>query len=729
MAKQRGKQRKKQDGAGCKPSGLGRALPVGHSAFVPSAAVGVFLLSCLLYLNTIGNAFTNWDDPTLILNNRDVRSLAAADVARIFKPIPGQTYQPLRVLSYAIDYSLWEYQPAGYHVVNFLLHATGAAGLFWFLLLFLRQARKGGAEEDNRAIALIVALLFAAHPVNVEAVAWLASRKYGLLAAFSFWGLAFHLKGTRLWEDGRIDYRWVVAGAVCMVCAMLSSPFGIVLPALLVFIECARWRRFDTRILWSYVPLAILSLYPFYAIRLGLLAEGSVAAKQFHYKNNPIYTYLTILRALADYAWNYVAPFWLSNKYPNAIVEGPRDPMFWRAALGGLFVVLSFIGSIWCLVKGKRLFPFCVAWAFVAWFPVSNIIVPISTTMADRYLYLPGIGVFLAVALLLQVLAERFNPRFVLAPVALALLFFCGMTIKRNTAWRDSVTLWRACLDVDSENPVGRNNYGDALREKGKTEAAVMREQARALEGEAQKALLAKADAHEREFRDLAASEYGESLRIYEPHAEAHKNMGTYHLRREAFKEAIVHLSRAVEIKSHFPAAYSNLGVCYIKQGDHAQAAAAFAKAAAQDPYVADYHNNLALAALGMGNLKTAVEHLGLAVRVESNLARAIAAANLLRTNEHFRESLSFYELGLRGQLVPQDEQASRFAYVQSLLGAAQRQTDGSFPEDRAELIRKAEAELERALAVRPDNERAKQHYAGLHRFLQQQRDGAQQAP
>ena len=211
------------------------------SRFLPFACGGLVLLCLLTFANSLSGEFLNWDDDSLVTQNPHIRSLSGEAIGRMFSEPIGYTYQPLRLLSYAIDYRLWGDQPFGYHVVNLLLHSAATVLLFLTLRLILCELRKGG--EGNDQIALFAAALFAIHPVNVESVAWIASRKYGLLATFGFGAFYCFLRALR---SSQIP--WLVGAAVGVILAALSSPFAVVLPLLMLFTDFAsgklreRWR-------------------------------------------------------------------------------------------------------------------------------------------------------------------------------------------------------------------------------------------------------------------------------------------------------------------------------------------------------------------------------------------------------------------------------------------------------------------------------------------------------
>ena len=216
---------------------------------------------------------------------------------------------------------------------------------------------------------------------------------------------------------------------------------------------------------------------------------------------------------------------------------------------------------LWRWRAGDRLVGLCVGWFVIAWLPVSNL-VPTSTTMADRYLYLPAVGVFLGAALALDALvrAKPALQRPVLVAVGILLLFYSGLTVRRNTVWKNDLTLWGDSLARNPDNPIGQNNYGYALKQAGDLETA--------------------------------AIHFRRSLEIFEPHSEAHQNMGVYLLRNKKYAEAAVHLRRALEIQEDYPAAWSNLGVCHMELGQIEESARCFSEASTRDPRMVDYPLN-----------------------------------------------------------------------------------------------------------------------------------------
>ena len=575
-----------------------------HELQTAHCVIGLLILVLAIYANSFGNQFTNWDDKKLVLENPQVTEF---DFVATFVPVPGHTYQPLRVLSYAIDYGIWGDNPLGYHIGNTVLHALAS------IFLFLAMARL----LPNRGMALLVALLFAVHPVNVESVSWISSRKYGLLATFGFLSLYCYLRSP---QKGM-----AIGAAVAMALAMMSSPFGIVLPALFVLIDLCRCElRKRVKLL---LPIAIAAAVVVPMILIGLFGGGGGPSVEHHVEGKPHWTFFTTLRVLFDYGVNLTLPLFLNNKYPNHMDQS----LFAPGPLIGLFGCLA-LG--WLVVKrwrcGDRMPAMCAGWFFIAWLPVSNL-VPTSTTMADRYLYLPAVGVFMGLAFALNALIAR-KPEWrqaVFIAVGVILLAHCGFTVKRNTVWKNNLTLWADCLAKDEKNPIGQNNYGDALREFGDIETA--------------------------------AIHYQRSLDLYEPHSEAHQNMGVYLIRKERWEEAVKHLRRALEIRDHYAAAWSNLGVCLMNLGDTQEAASCFDRAEQLDPRMDDYPLNHALARLQLGEYEKASEAFERALALDHSPLRAREIGGTLVASSRFEDALPY--LRTAHELAPQDPSiAAQFA-------------------------------------------------------------------
>ena len=627
-----------------------------HSNFSPRKGFTLWSIACIVlfslavYANSLTNNFTNWDDPTLVVENVSIRSLDFNNLLSIFTPKSGHTYQPVRVLSYAIDYYIWELNPIGYHLANTLLHILSAIILYLLLTNVLNQIRGDNSRDTNGTIALFAALLFAIHPVNVEAVAWIASRKYVLLAFFYFLSFYLYAKSSAKEQHGSLPY---LLSILTCILALLSSPFAITLPGLLILYDYCRfrdifpWKKIKKRLLY-YIPYILLTLIQV-IILANVLSTGPDPTVKQHYLDNPLYTFFTMFRVLYDYTKNILFPFWLNNRYVDHI----STSFFEYKIIISFCVIILLVTLLFIQIKkGEKLAFFCIGWFFITWLPVSNII-PISTTMADRYLYLPGVGLFLGFSLLVHKVLARFFTNIFL-PIMIAslvlILSFSFLTIQRNKVWASSISLWEDSLSKAPNSPIAHKNLADALEERGRRDEAIEHY----LE-----ALHLKPDyaqAHNNFGLSLAVQgkyeeaidHYHQALRIKNEYASAHNNLALALLQTGKVEEAAGHLYAAVRLKPDWAEAHSNLGNVLFTQGRLNEAVSEYMEALRFKPNQAGIHHNLAMALSRLGKIEEAIEHYSEVVRLQPNSASAhndlgvalASTGNLQGAIEHYTEAL-----------------------------------------------------------------------------------------
>ncbi|MFT5127576.1 MAG: tetratricopeptide (TPR) repeat protein [Rhodothermales bacterium] len=531
--------------------------------------LGLVSLVFAIYANSLQHAFTNWDDDRLVLNNPDVQRISLV----IWTPRAGASYQPIRVFSYALNYQLHGTQPFGYHVMNTVLHAVAVI----FLWLFMRVALPAlGVREPERA-ALFVALLFAVHPINVESVTWITSRKYGLLASFSFLSLWLYARDKP------------VPAAIAALAATLSSPFGVTIPALILLFDFCR--RCELRKRWKQqAPFAIclLAVLPLLA---GIFSAGGRDAV-VKSGLNPLWAFFSMLRCVFDYARNLLLPLWLNNRYPDHVSTNPFSLKI-LLAVAGLIAVSIFVWRRY--TADDRVPLFCAGWVLLTWFPVSGL-VPISTMMADRYLYLPGVGIFLAAVICLR------RPALLSVVVA---IFAIG-SVARNTVWRDSLSLWSDSVAKDPRNYAAHVSLALALEDTGKDSEA--------------------------------ADHYADALALQPDFFLAHYNLGLLRLKLGQLTLAEQHLTHATKLEPQHSQARLNLGLCQMAAERSGAAIATFRALLAQDEHNADAHNALA-SKLSNTDPAAALQHFSRALelrpqdpRLRCNLAGAQRDAGELKT-------------------------------------------------------------------------------------------------
>ena len=246
---------------------LSRTFPIYTFCFL-------ILLVAGLYFNSLGNLFTNWDD-SMIYGNSQVKSLDWKNIQTIFTLHKASTYQPIRVLSYAIDYHFWKLNPVGYHITNIFFYVLTCIMVFFTLFHLSMNLREKAPSDSHGRVAIFGALLFAAHPVHVEAVAWLAARKEVLQGFFFFLAFYLHLRGREEGAKRKVLYFSSVIFSILL--ATLSKPSAVVFPGVILLYEVTKsgkkWVNFF-KTHWVFLSLSLIISIIFTFILLKVMFEA-----------------------------------------------------------------------------------------------------------------------------------------------------------------------------------------------------------------------------------------------------------------------------------------------------------------------------------------------------------------------------------------------------------------------------------------------------------------------
>jgi protein O-mannosyl-transferase len=449
------------------------------------SAATIIVLTVLVYANTLDNEFTNWDDIALILNNTHIRSLGVDNLKEIFSFTSGGTYQPMRVFSYALDYSVGKFDPFIYHLHNIFLHILASLLLYAVLLKALPQIQRGRAYKSVlflplynviRVVSLFSVLLFALHPVNVEAVTWLSSRKYVLLAFFSFGSFLFYLQRP---ENKKLDFLFYIMSFIFWIFAVMSSPFGVVLPALFILFEYSAHPDSNP---FTCIKDNLFRFSPYILMGILVLIYLMVKLTAFGRFMNSASTdvFVTMMQVFYDYMRNFLLPLWLNNRYVDYAYTSIFQ--YYKILAGFSLLIFLIIASVYKIITSKDKFLFfTLFWFLIALLPASNII-PISTRMADRYVYLASIGFFVFfswfVCYLINLLSKLVKPvkgketKIFYTFIILIVAASSYSSVIRNNVWQNSGTLWHDSLSKNPQNFIALNNMGTWYYGNGENEKA-----------------------------------------------------------------------------------------------------------------------------------------------------------------------------------------------------------------------------------------------------------------
>lgn len=414
-------------------------------------------LGFALYHGALSAGFTLWDDDLYVTRNPIIRDTSWAGIARLFTEFHVCNYHPLTWLTLMGEFALVGVSPWLYHLDNLLLHVT-ASWLVWALTRRLLP---------RRGVAVLTALLFLVHPLRVESVAWVAERKDVLCATL-------YLATLVVWLDAmdgrRVGWRGLPLALILFLAALLSKAMAITLPAVLVLLLAYR-RRLERAWLLRTLPFWGLSLV--FAV-IAYRAQAAFGALQGTAAGSGTSPALSVPVALTVYARKLIAPWPLSARYVVTAAEGLTDPR----VLAGLGLLAAALVAAAVSFGRRRVALLGVGFFLVTWSPVSGV-VRTSTLVADRYMYLPALGLLWPALDALARVVEarcstpaRLRPRLaagsatgILATLAAAWIFLaCG----RAHAWKDGVTLWRSALLENPESPYAHNQLAIEYLDRGR---------------------------------------------------------------------------------------------------------------------------------------------------------------------------------------------------------------------------------------------------------------------
>ncbi len=566
-----------------------QSLKDGRKSKIILSLCLLLAISTLSFLPCLKNDFINWDDRQYVTENRLIMEWSGGNIETIFDSFYMGHYHPLTLLSYSLEYRFFKLNPLIYHLTNLILHLMN--GLLVFLFIFLLRGEV--------LTSLVVSLLFGIHPLHVESVAWISERKDVLYSFFFLGSMVVYLNYLKT-KGGKYYF----LSLFLFFLSLLSKSMAVTLPLVLILCDYLLHRKFDRKWLIEKIPFLVMA-FVFGVIALSAQgSSGTISQKSsFSFFKN-----IFILSEVStSYFFKLILPIKLSCLYPP--IKGMEDP--WSYAYLPILIGILIAG----IISGRyyRSITFGILFFFIALLPV----LPIKM-VADRYTYIPSIGLFFIAAegfnWLIRSRTERIkivnpvrnssgalNPAGIIlksnpaaeqrgiisngVKIIAAALFigilgtFSYLTWGRCQVWRDSLSLWDDALKKYPNTPIAYNNRGEAYLRKGDYEKAI--------------------------------SNYNQALKMDPDFGRAnyfYVNRGTAHLLVGDYERAIADYHQALRINPNDANAYHHRGTAYLNKGDPGEAISDFNKALAINPRYAVTYFNKALACEKIGDLREAVE-------------------------------------------------------------------------------------------------------------------------
>ncbi len=539
-------------------------------------AVGLVLLTVSVFWGVLDLPFINLDDPDYVTQNSHVlEGLTFQSFVWSLRTTHAANWHPLTWLSHMADVSLFGVAPQGHHGTNLLLHCVNG-----FLLFMLFSSLTGAVWRSA-----VLAALFAIHPLRVESVAWVSERK-DVLSTF-FWLTATLAYGAYV---RRPDWRRYALLLVLFALGLSSKPMLVTFPFTLLLLDVWPLKRINlhqlsVRACWPFIyeklPLFALSAASSLITFLAQRAGGAMKAMEEISLGTRLSNAVT---AVISYVYKMVWPTSLSVFYPF-----PESP----ASISMLLIMLlALIGATALALRVRRSHPFVAVgwlWFLVTLVPVIGLVQVGNQAMADRYTYVPGIGLALIIAWGIPAPSKRQPIRAVAvvcaAVVGLAML--SDLTVRQIGYWNGELQLFEHALAVTERNWLAECVIGMKLEQQGQIDAAIVR--------------------------------YRLAIEIRPQAPEAQNNLGNALLKQGKWNEGIAHLREAVRLWPRYVSALSNLGAALCEASQIEQGLPYLTEAVKQAPDYVLAHYNLGLALMSVGRWDEAQGHLEEVLRLAPN--------------------------------------------------------------------------------------------------------------
>lgn len=587
----------------------------------------ILLVCFVVYSNTLFMDFV-WDDAYQIIENSQIKSLKNVPSLFISEVWAGVEdnhispyYRPIFTLSLAIDYFFWGEKPFGFHLTNLILHAMVSVLVYLLALKIIRA----------NLPALLGSLVFAVHPVHVEAVAWVSGRNEMLSAFFMFLSLYLYI----LFKDDKDNKKYIITSLVSFFAALLSKETAITLPAIIFLYDASFGEGRIIKKLKFPIIYGVLGIV-YLILRTSVLSIYEWVPYPLHQR------LFTGAGLVIEYLRLLIFPLNLKLHY-----DIPVRMSFFAAAVIIPIILLGIIFSgLYFIRKYDRKIAFSLVFILLALLPVSGVPTLIQPALiAERYLYIPSAGFSLAFGLFFMNISSRFNkPAFgsktgySKLPGLLGIgiiIVFSILTFRQNYAWKDQYTFAAKRVEDAPNYAVARYDLGLVLSKQKKYDDAVR---------EFRNALEIKPDmAHaynnlgavfmETGRYDDAVREFRNALRIKPDNSNIHYNLGIIYNSKGLVEDSIREFKEASRLKPNDPNISYNLGVVYVGSGQIKEAAFEFERALNLKPNDPNVRYNLGVVYIRQGRLNEAIALFEEAVR-------------LIPGNEVFRRNLKkAYEL------------------------------------------------------------------------------------
>jgi protein O-mannosyl-transferase len=567
----------------------------------------ILIISFIAYIPVLHNSSFVWDDDGYISNNLLIKTFSLKE---IFSRNVMGNYHPLTIMVLAIECHFFGFNAAGYHAVNLFLHLLNVILVFYAVSLLC----------DKTMVALVAALLFGIHPMHVESVAWASGLKDVLYAFFFLASYIFYLKYLI-----RLNKKFYVFSLMLFSLSLLSKAMAASLPFILLLTDYYKGRKIEKTALLEKVPFLVLS------VTFGVIAvfaqktSGNISDLAFNVPQRlafACYGFITYLIKL-------VLPLNLSAFYPYPVKNADAFPMIYYAYV--LFIVGLVVLVFYSLRFSKKIL-FGLGFFAVTVFLVLQLLPVGKAIMADRYSYIPSIGVFFLAGEGFCLLWGKKLKLMTILLLSAFTVFFSVKTYARCGIWKNETTLWNDVISQYEKVPFAYLNRGIAYAKENQYDKAIEDiSKAIQLDTNYTKAYYNNAKAYynrgnlymnERKF-EMALKDFDKSIELNPEYTQAYYNRGNIYADMQDYDKALADYSKAIELNPEGAKAYINRGYVSGIKKEYESATKDIDKAIELNPNDAEAYYNRGILFMNMEKYDRAIEAFDKAIDLNPNDAEA----------------------------------------------------------------------------------------------------------
>jgi tetratricopeptide (TPR) repeat protein len=557
------------------------------------ALPAIFIATIIAYIPAFNAGFVNWDDEAYVLLNPLIKDLSNFK-AFFTTPVEGN-YHPLTMLSLALNYAISGLEPWSYHLLNILLHLVNCALAFRLALLL---------SNRNIIIAFVTAILFGIHPMHVESVAWVSERKDVLYSLFFLAGLITY---TKYLDSRSARLYWLTMFFLCL--SLLSKPAAVIFPVVLFCIDLLRESKLTWKLFLEKVPFFIVAGAMGVVTVIVQRDAGAVAAEYY----TPLTRFLFACYGIMMYVIKMVAPVNLTPFYPFPATNEGLPPAYYLSLFFLVGLVVLFVYSL----KRNRVVAFGLAFFIVNLVLVLQFLSVGSAIIADRYTYLPYIGLFFIVGWLVNRYWDTTPGKAGLffAPVILILVI---LSYKQSAIWVQSASLWDHAIEV---HPNARVYHLRAVLFRAE------KDYLNAIDHFNESILLRPGDHEALTNRGMTYMDMGrideayndfKTALLYKPDEySALDNVGVVLAMKGQYDSSLVYLNKAIAVNNEYYSPYRNRGLTYLKLNRLSEAISDFNKYLQHEPNAFATFNTLGVCYQNLGMYQESVNAISKAISLK----------------------------------------------------------------------------------------------------------------